>query len=98
MSSEFGTAIKKRRQEKGWNQAEFAVLAGISEGYLSLIERGLRVPPVDDKVRQIADLLAIHRDDLMYLAKRLPEDVRAVAESSPEMVTKLVRNKVKGDQ
>ncbi len=94
MINEFGKMVRYMRKAKGWGLREFAKLCGVSEAYLSLIERGLREPPVDDKVRQMADLLGIHRDDLMYLAKRLPEDVREIAESEPEMVTKLVRKAV----
>ena len=91
MSNEFGRTIRKRRREKGYTLNRFAKLAGISQSYLSLVERGLMKPPADDKVRQIADLLGMHRDDLMFLAKRLPEDVREVIADNPKDTTRMVR-------
>ena len=97
MSNEFGELIRQRRIEKGLNLCTLAMWAGISKAYLSMIERGLCPPPRDDKVKQLADLLAIHRDDLMYLAHRLPEDVQKIAEQQPEAVSKLVRKNLRKD-
>lgn len=90
----FGKTIRKARLEKGYSLNQFAILAGISSAYLSLIERGLIKPPVDSKVKQIADLLGIHRDDLMYLAKRLPEDVQAIVDKDPESVARMIRKNI----
>ena len=36
--------IKKLRLEKGYSQAKFAELTGLSEDYISLIENGKRTP------------------------------------------------------
>ena len=94
MSNEFGEAIRERRLEKGYGLNQLAMWAGLSPAYLSMIERGLKPPPIDQKVRQIADLLGLHRDDLMYLAHRLPPDVQEIAEREPEKVAKLVRKNI----
>ncbi len=95
MSNKFGEAVRERRLEKSYDLTTFAMWAGLSKAYLSMIERGLKPPPIDEKVRQIADLLGIHRDDLMYLAHRLPPDVQEIAKRESEKVAKLVRKNIK---
>jgi len=36
----FGLAIKKRREQRGWTQYEFADKSALDQTYISLIERG----------------------------------------------------------
>jgi len=91
MANEFGNTIRKVRLKKGLTLKKLALLVGISATYLSLIERGKLNPPIDAKVKQLADLLEIDRDDLMYLAGRLALDVRDIVKSEPEIITKLAR-------
>ncbi len=91
MDNEFGVIVRAARQKKKYTLLRFATMCGMSESYLSLVERGIFKPPADEKIRQMADNLAMHRDDLMYAAGRLPEDVRLMAKAQPEAVTRLVR-------
>lgn len=42
--NEIGTRVRSRRIRLGWSQAELARRAGFTTGYVSEIERGLRVP------------------------------------------------------
>ncbi len=39
--------LKDARNHKGWTQAQTAARLGVSQGYLSLLERGLRTPSSD---------------------------------------------------
>lgn len=50
--------IKKLRLEKGYSQAKFAELTGLSEDYISLIENGKRTPSLK-RLIMIADVLEI---------------------------------------
>ncbi len=50
--------IKKLRLEKGYSQAKFAELTGLSEDYISLIENGKRTPSLK-RLIIIADVLEI---------------------------------------
>lgn len=50
--------IKKLRLEKGYSQAKFAELTGLSEDYISLIENGKRTPSLK-RLIIIADILGI---------------------------------------
>ncbi len=50
--------IKKLRLEKGYSQAKFAELTGLSEDYISLIENGKRTPSLK-RLIIIAEVLEI---------------------------------------
>ena len=50
--------IKKLRLEKGYSQAKFAELTGLSEDYISLIENGKRTPSLK-RLIIIADVLEV---------------------------------------
>ena len=91
MNNEFGEYIKRQRKAMGYSLTRFAELAGFSQSYLDMIEKGQRPPPIDDKIIIMAELLGIHIDSLMYLAHRLPEDVRSIVDSKPRTVTALIR-------
>jgi transcriptional regulator with XRE-family HTH domain len=45
------TALRKWRERQGWTLIELSGLTGLTVSYLSLIERGLRNPPPQIKVR-----------------------------------------------
>lgn len=62
-----GKAIKLCRTRKNINQSQLASLAGISESYLSLIERGKRDPNIST-VENIAEALKIPFGILIFLA------------------------------
>ena len=95
MVTKFGKAIRRRRCLVGYNLVELSKAIGISESYLSLIERGERPPPVNAKLTLLADVLGIDRDDMFYLAGRLPPDAQILAQRDLEAVTKFVRNTLK---
>ncbi len=88
----FPRTIIRRRCLVGYSMTELAQLVGISVSYMSLIERGLRPPPVDAKLTAMADVLGIARDEMFWMAGRLPPDVKAWVQRHPESVTALVRD------
>ncbi len=58
-----GERIKRAREAGRWSQAALAEAVGISQGYLSHIERGLRRPQ-PEVLWRIADLLDVPREEL----------------------------------
>ena len=65
--------IKKKREEKGYSQECLAVMIGYERGqFVSNMERGLCSIP-NNKLRKIAVILDIGREELMY---NLIQDVR----------------------
>jgi transcriptional regulator with XRE-family HTH domain len=58
-----GEFIRRQRELQDTSMREFARMAGISNPYLSQIERGLRAPS-DQVVKAIADALQVSADTL----------------------------------
>jgi transcriptional regulator with XRE-family HTH domain len=61
--SPLGEFIRRNRELSEYSMRQFAELAGISNPYLSQIERGLRAPS-EQVVQSIADVLKLSADTL----------------------------------
>ena len=94
----FGEEIRKARIAKGLSLREVAESITkdtepgrepeqISLQYLNDMEHGRRNPPSDKVIGQLAKKLDLKKDYLVFLAGRLPSDVRD-ARVSPEKVEK----------
>ena len=59
----FGERIKQLRREQGYSQNEFADAAGITQAYLSRMERGIANPQLDN-IKKVAECLGISLADL----------------------------------
>ncbi len=62
-----GNAIKNLRQQKGFKQTDFAVKCGLSQSYLSSIEKGRREPTLSI-LKQIANALSIPTPVLVFFS------------------------------
>ena len=62
-----GNAIKDLRQQKGLKQTDFAVKCGLSQSYLSSIEKGRKEPTLSI-LKQIADALSIPMPVLVFFS------------------------------
>ena len=62
-----GKAIKDLRQQKGFKQTDFAVKCGLSQSYLSSIEKGKKEPTLGI-LKQIANALAIPMPILVFFS------------------------------
>ena|SRR5690554_3846256 len=74
-----GNAIKDLRQKRGFKQNEFAEKSGLSQSYLSLIEKGVKEPTLSI-LKQIATVLEIPMPVLVFFSL----DKDDVAESKRE--------------
>lgn len=61
-----GEKIRELRRKKGLNQTDLAKIIGLTQGYISDIERG-RQPPSPKFVMKISEPLEISKDDLSFL-------------------------------
>lgn len=59
----FRENLKKYRKERGYTQIKLSILAGISQDYMSEIERGKASPSLK-KIAMLADALNIKAKDL----------------------------------
>nr|WP_321451465.1 helix-turn-helix transcriptional regulator [uncultured Carboxylicivirga sp.] len=80
-----GNSIKELRKEKGVKQIDLAQLSGISQTYLSQIEKGLKKPKLD-ALEKISKALDIPLPVLSFLA--LEEDMVSVEKR--EMYNKMM--------
>ena len=85
-----GQAVRARREALGLSQEVLAERLGVTNGYLSHIERGKR-PPTPEQAEQFADMLDLPRDMMLLTAGRLPPDVQAAIRSDPAKVAAAVR-------
>lgn len=64
---DIGKTIKDLRLKKGFNQGDFALKCGLSQSYLSLIEKGRKEPTLS-LLKQISSCLAIPTPILVFLS------------------------------
>ena len=85
-----GNAIKDLRQKKGLKQTDFAVECGLSQSYLSSIEKGRKEPTLSI-LKQIANALSIPMPVLVFFSI----DQEDIVESKKEAF-KLLEPSIKG--
>src|SRR5947208_14683942 len=92
-SSALGEAIRQQRELAEMSMRQFAELAGISNPYLSQIERGLRAPS-EHVLDAIADSLRTSADALYDQASRVAEEkppksaVLAAIDDDPDLTSR----------
>lgn len=79
-----GAYLRQRRKELNITQDELAQKAGISQGYVSGLERGINKEPEPDIIGRLAIALDIRRLDLMRLT--YPDRSAAELEVGQELI------------
>jgi transcriptional regulator with XRE-family HTH domain len=82
----FGNFIRTKRLEKGYTLRGFSVKVGISPTFTSRMERDEIEPPSEDKINAIAEVLDIDGEELVFMAKRIPKEVRQLVINKPSLV------------
>src|SRR6516162_3386851 len=75
----FGNRIRRLRQEKGWTLRDLAAKVGVGFTYLSRVENerlNYGDYPSDALIHRLADALDADEEELLLLAKRIPEPVK----------------------
>jgi transcriptional regulator with XRE-family HTH domain len=80
LGSPVGAFIRRQRELSEISMRQFATMAGISNPYLSQIERGLRAPS-EEVLEAIAASLKMSADTLRRQAGVVPESESAVVEA-----------------
>ncbi len=83
---EFGQRLRDLRKQKNLSQRDLAAQVGIDFTYLSKIEGGRLDPPSEGIIRRLAQVLEADEDELINLAGKVPKDLKAVLEESPQAV------------
>ena len=83
---EFGQHLRELRKQNNLSQRDLATQIGIDFTYLSKIEGGRLDPPSETIIRRIARVLHADEDELINLAGKVPKELKAVLEESPQAV------------
>src|SRR5438874_1690551 len=88
-TSELGSAVKRRREERGFSLRDLADQTGVSASTLSRIENGTGKPDADN-IARLASWLEMPIERVMHHGHRNPADPKPVVyyphESTPEIV------------
>src|SRR6266496_2331632 len=83
---EFGRRLRELRKQKNISQRDLATQVAVDFTYLSKIEGGRLAPPSEDVIRRLAQALDADENELINLAGKVPKDLKAVLEESPQAV------------
>lgn len=88
---EFGEKVKALRKMRGWTLDELADMTGLSKGYLSRLERGLK-PETRESLHALAEVFSLPSSLLLHptapvdrLAE-ISEILEQIVQLSPEQV------------
>jgi len=68
-----------------------ARMIGVSPTYLSNVERDAFPPPVEEKVRNIAEIIGRDADELLALAGRVASDLTEIIRQRPREMADFLR-------
>ena len=88
----FGNQVRQLRRAKGLGQWAFAEMVGISHTYVSKIENeklDFGDYPSEELIRKIAAVLEANEDELLILAKKIPERIRQRVLERPDAFRRL---------
>lgn len=83
---DFGKRLRELRKQKNISQRDLAAQVGIDFTYLSKIEGGRLAPPSEEVIGHLAQVLEADENELINLAGKVPKDLKAVLEESPQAV------------
>jgi len=96
MSEEFGSYLRKRREEllkgsSGYTVRKIAARIGIQPSYVSKVERGEVAPPSEATILRWADVIGEDPDVLLALAGKVSADLREVIVKRPKVFSQVIR-------
>ena len=87
----FGALVRREREAREIGLREMAKKIGVSPTYLSKVERDEFPPPVEEKVRKIADIIGRDPDELLALAGRVASDLTDIIRKRPREMADFLR-------
>jgi transcriptional regulator with XRE-family HTH domain len=95
LAHRIGTAVRACRTKLGWSQAVLAERLDSSVEYVSLMERGQRLPSVGMLVR-LAQILGVSAGSLLGEEKAVPDQLRVLVDAIPEAARPAVLGMLQG--
>ncbi len=90
----FGDKIRELRKAKNLSQRDLAARVKVNFTYISKIENerlDFGDYPSDDLIRKLAKALGADADELLILAKKVPESIRKRVIQRPDVFRKLAK-------
>src|SRR5208337_2508471 len=87
----FGAFIRRERERREIGLREMAKMIGVSPTYLSKVERDEFAPPVEEKVKSIAQIIGCDVDELLARANRVAADLSDIIKRHPVELAALLR-------
>jgi transcriptional regulator with XRE-family HTH domain len=87
----FGAVVRQAREAKEIGLREMAKMIGVSQTYMSKVERDEFPPPAEDKVRKIAGIIGQDADELLALAGRVASDLTEIIRERPREMADFLR-------
>ena len=87
----FGEKIRELRKSQNLTQKELGDLVGVTFAYISKVENerlDFGDYPSEDLIRKLAAALGTDEDELMLLAKKIPENIRQRVLERPDAFRK----------
>jgi transcriptional regulator with XRE-family HTH domain len=90
----FGERLRELRKAKGLSQRALGDLAGVNFTYLSKIENeklDFAQFPSEDLIRKLAAALDADVDELLLLARKIPDEIKQRVIDHPEVFRKIAQ-------
>ena len=82
----FGEFIRNKRLQKGYTLRGFSAQVGLSPTFTSQMERDQVDSPSEEKINSIARVLEVDEEKLVFMANRIPKNVKEMIANRPELV------------
>lgn len=93
----FGSFIREKRLEKDYTVRKFAEKVDISPAFISRMERDEIDPPTEEKIVAMAQVLSMDSEELIFMAKKMPNKIKNMLIDRPELVPLLRIANTKND-
>lgn len=91
--NDFGLYLKKLRLERKMTIRQLEMKSGLSNGYLSHVERGLRGIPKPDSIKKLSTALHVPFEEMMIKAGHMREQKDIVYELSNKLLEVMKESK-----
>lgn len=90
----FGERIRELRKAKNLGQRAIADTVGVSFTYISKVENGkldFGDYPSEELIRKLAEALGVEADELLLLAKKIPEEIKSRVLERPDAFRRIAK-------
>lgn len=92
----FGSFVRTKRLEKGYTVRKFCERIDISQTFVSRMERDEIGAPSEEKIRGMAEALAVDPDTLILKAGKIPKDIKGMLIQNPHLILQIRQEIMKG--